>query len=405
MNDFLEHAATDIADIAAIRQDIHAHPELGFEETRTSALVIERLRSWGVDVTTEVATTGVVGTIRGKRPGTRCIGLRADMDALALNEVNDMAHASRHPGRMHACGHDGHTAMLLGAARRLALNPDFSGTVHLIFQPAEEGRGGALAMIADKLFDRFPCDRIFGMHSYPALPIGTFATTPNAFMAASGRWQVTFEGPGGHGGATPHLVADLTVIQAHFVLGLQTIIARNVSPSETAIISVGHIQAGSPDAMNVMPAVLKISGTMRAFSEGVQKQLESRIAKLAQMQAQLQGATATVKCWWNSAPVVNDVDATASAVAAATRVVGAGAVEPRMRPVTAGEDFSFMLQQRPGCFVFIGNGGGGAAGVHRQGHLHMPTYDFQDEALPYGIAYWLSVVHQELGEAESEVLS
>jgi amidohydrolase len=394
MNEYLTRASTGIDDIVAIRRHIHANPELGFEETGTAELVASRLREWGIEVASGIGQLGIVGTIRGRNHDRRTIGLRADMDALAMGESNDLPHASRHAGKMHACGHDGHTAMLLGAARLLAERRDFNGTVHLIFQPAEEGRGGALAMLKDRLFERFPCDRIFGLHSYPTMPIGSFGTRPNAFMAASGRWQVSFFGAGGHGGMTPHLVADLTVVQANFVLGLQTIVARNVAPSETAIISVGHIHAGDPNAMNVMPAELKISGTMRAFSAATQALLESRIAAVAQAHAQLAGARAEVKCWWNAAPVVNDADCVESAVCAAARVSGSDAVEAQMTQLTAGEDFSWMLQQRPGAFVFIGNGrriGDGG------GHLHMPNYDFNDEALPYGIAYWLSLAEHELG--------
>lgn len=395
MNTYLERASARIEEIVSIRRDIHANPELGFEEHRTSELIASKLREWSIDVTAGVGTLGIVGSIRGRGQSNRSIGLRADMDALAMTETNSLPHASKHMGRMHACGHDGHTAMLLGAARLLSEKPDFSGTVHVIFQPAEEGRGGALAMLKDDLFARFPCDRIFGLHSYPTMPVGNFGTRPQDFMAASGRWQVTFSGSGGHGGMTPHLAADLTVVQANFVLGLQTIVSRNVAPSETAIISVGHIQAGDPNAMNVMPAELRISGTMRAFTAGVQSLLERRIAEMAKAHAAIAGATAEVKCWWNAAPVVNDVKATEAAVRAASRVAGAAAVNADMHRLTAGEDFSWMLQQCPGAFVFIGNGQRKGNGG---GHLHMPNYDFNDEALPYGIAYWLSVVDEELGK-------
>ena len=393
MNPYLQKASDGLDHIVAIRRDIHANPELGFEETRTARLVADQLRQWGVEVHEGVGRLGVVGTIRGRNPDARHIGLRADMDALAMTESNDVEHASKHIGKMHACGHDGHTAMLLGAARLLAQERDFEGTVQVIFQPAEEGRGGALAMLEDKLFERFPCDRIFGMHSYPTMPIGSFGTRVGASMAASGRWQVTFKGSGGHGGMTPHLAADLTVVQAHFVLGLQSIISRNVPPHETAIISVGHIQAGDPNAMNVMPSELKISGTMRAFSPAIQKLLESRIEALARTHAQLAGATAESTLWWNAAPVVNDEAAVRIAVQAAARVSGREAVDDDMTKLTAGEDFSWMLQQRPGAFIFIGNGRRMGAGG---GNLHMPNYDFNDEALPYGIAYWLAIVEAEL---------
>ena len=396
LNTLLQRANSGIEDIVAIRRDIHAHPELGFEEVRTSELVARKLSEWGIEVTTGVGKLGVIGTIRGNRAGTKAVGLRADMDALALTETNTLTHASCHPGKMHACGHDGHTAMLLGAARALAANPNFCGTVHLIFQPAEEGRGGALAMLEDKLFTRFPCDRIFGLHSYPTMPVGSFGTRPREFMSAAGRWQVTFNGSGGHGGLTPHLASDLTVVQANFVLGLQAIVARNVPPVETAIISVGHINAGDPNAMNVMPSELRISGTMRAFTPAIQALLERKIAELATAHAAIHGARAQVKCWWNTTAVVNDVEATQSALRAATRVAGADLVNHDMQRLTAGEDFSWMQRECPGSFVFIGNGQRKGDGG---GHLHMPNYDFNDDALPYGVAYWLSVVQEELGAA------
>lgn len=394
MNELMKQATRDLQEMVAIRRDIHAHPELGFEEMRTSKLVADRLRQWGIEVHAGVGKLGVVGVLRGRNPAGRSIGLRADMDALAMTETNDVPHASTHIGRMHACGHDGHTAMLLGAAKALSEYREFDGTVYLIFQPAEEGRGGALAMLEDKLFEQFPCDRIFGMHSYPTMPIGHFGIRVGPSMAASGRWQVTFSGSGGHGGMTPHLAADLTVVQANFVLGLQAIVARNVPPHETAIISVGHIHAGDPNAMNVMPSELKISGTMRAFTPAVQSLLESRIEALARTHAQLAGATAQVKMWWNAAPVVNDEASVHAALNAAQRIAGKDAVDGDMTPLTAGEDFSWMLQQCPGAFIFIGNGRRLGAGG---GNLHMPNYDFNDEAIPFGIAYWLSIVREELG--------
>jgi amidohydrolase len=394
MSHYLQRANDGLDELIHIRRDIHAHPELGFEETRTSRLVADKLAEWGIEAETGVGKLGVVATIRGARPGARSIGLRADMDALALTETNALPHASKNIGTMHACGHDGHTAMLLGAARQLKLNPDFAGTVHLIFQPAEEGRGGALAMLEDEIFTRFPCDRIFGLHSYPTMPVGSFGTRPHAFMAASGRWQVTFSGTGGHGGMSPHLATDLTVAQANFVLGLQTIVSRNVPPDQTAIVSVGHIHAGDPQAMNVMPSELRISGTMRAFNADVQKLVERRIGELAQAHAAIAGATVAVKCWWNAAAVVNDPEVTQSAVRAAGRVGGDAAVNRDMERLTAGEDFSWMMQKRPGSFVFIGNGQRSGDGG---GNLHMPNYDFNDEAIPYGIAYWLAIVDEELG--------
>ena len=396
MNRYVERASTHLEEVVAIRRDLHANPELGFEEIRTAALVADKLREWGVEVTTGVGKLGVVGTIRGRDPGNRSVGLRADMDALAITEANALPYASNRAGTMHACGHDGHTAMLLGAARILAEQPDFSGTVHLIFQPAEEGRGGARAMLDDKLFERFPSDRVFGLHSYPTMPIGQFATRTGDFMAASGRWQVTFTGAGGHGGMSPHLVPDLTVVQANFVLGLQTIVARNVASTDTALISVGHIAGGDANALAVMPSELRVGGTMRAFRPDVQAVLQRRIADLAEAHAAIAGADVHVKIWWGTAPLVNDADAVQAAARAASRVTEASAVETQMQRLTIAEDFAYLLQQRPGAFAFIGNGirtGDGG------GHLHTPNYDFNDEALPFGIAYWLSVVDGELGSA------
>ncbi len=264
-------------ELTAIRRDIHAHPELGMDEHRTAALVAETLRGWGVPVTENVGKLGVVGTIRGSLPGQRAIGLRADMDALTIAEQTGLPYASANAGLMHACGHDGHTAMLLGAAKVLAAHRDFAGTVHVIFQPAEEGRGGAAAMIADGLFERFPCDAVYGMHNMPGIAEGRFALCKGPMMAAAGRWVVTFRETGGHGGATPHLATDATIAQAQFVMGLQTVVSRSVAPSETAVISVGSIHGGSAEASNVMPAEVEVTGTMRCFNpKVVVGQFESR---------------------------------------------------------------------------------------------------------------------------------
>ncbi|QHE87638.1 M20 aminoacylase family protein [Hydrogenophaga sp. BPS33] len=394
MSTLLNVAQQGLDEIIAIRRDIHAHPELGFEETRTAAVIAEKLRSWGVEVTEGIATTGVVGTVRGRRAGARSIGLRADMDALSIGESNALAHASKVPGRMHACGHDGHTAMLLGAARALAENPDFEGTVHLIFQPAEEALGGAPAMLQEQLFERFPCDRIFGMHSYPALPVGSFGTRPKEMMAASGRFRVVFKGSGGHGGEGPHRSNDLSVVAAHFILGLQSIVSRNLAPTESAVVSVGHLGAGDAKALSVMPAELTIAGTMRAFNPQTQTLLETRIRAHAETYAQSEGATAEVTCWWLCVPLFNTPDATLTAVSAATDVVGPQAVQDDLPRITAGDDFAYMLHQRPGAYMLIGNGRHDGDGG---GNVHSPHYDFNDKVLPYGIAYWLSLVNQELG--------
>jgi hippurate hydrolase len=385
-------------ELAAIRQDIHAHPELGMEEARTSALVARELRALGLEVTEGVGRFGVVATIRGTRPGNRSIGLRADMDALQIPEATGKPYASRHPGVMHACGHDGHTTMLLGAARWLARHRDFGGTVHLIFQPAEEGRGGAAAMLADGLFDRFPCDAVYGLHNKPTMPAGTFAIRTGPALASADRFSVTFHGTGGHGGSTPHLATDITVVQAHFVLALQTIIGRNVPAVDAAVLSVGSIQGGSPVSSNVMPAELTVTGTSRSYVPKVRDLLERRIGELAHGLAASYGCTAEYHYQRGAPALVNHAEQTGIAAAAAAALVGTGAVDTNAAPVTGAEDFALMLQARPGAFMFIG-GGNGPDGT--SANLHTPHFDFNDEIIPLGVAYWASVVAQELGKGGS----
>ena len=399
----LEHAALEpsaLEDInacapglVAIRRDIHAHPELGLEEHRTSALVAEKLRSWGIETTVGVGGTGVVGTIRGSGPGQRAIGLRADMDALPIIETTGLPYASTNAGRMHACGHDGHTTMLLGAAQHLAKHRDFSGTVQLIFQPAEEGRGGAMAMLKDKLFERFPCDSVYGMHNMPGTPVGKFAIRKGPFLAGGSMWQVKFTGKGAHGGSMPHTAADLSVVQAHFVLGLQTIVGRNVPSLDAAVISVGSINGGSIEAGNVMPSELVIGGTARYFAAPVKDIIDTRMRELARHCAEMHGAGHSVKIDWAFVPLVNHDAQTEVAIAAAAALVGEEAVNPKAPMVTGGEDFAFMLEQRPGAFICIGNGFG-ADGTAPG--LHTPKYDFNDDIIPLGVAYWVSLVREEL---------
>ena len=385
--------ANALPELIALRQEIHAHPELGLEEERTSALVATTLRSYGIDVTEGIGGYGIVGTLRGKRPGQGAIGLRADMDALSLTETTGVPYASATPGKMHACGHDGHTAMLLGAARMLSQAPDFAGTVHFIFQPAEEGRGGANAMLADKLFERFPCDAVYGMHNMPGVSGGNFALRKGPLMAGSGRWLVTFRGTGGHGGNSAHLSTDVTVALAFFIQALQAIVSRNVAANETAVISVGHIAGGSPQALNVMPSEMVIGGTMRAFNPETQALLEKRMQEVAELAAATQGATAEVKLHWVAAPLLNHNVQTDAAASAARRVAGEKNVDPNAKPVTAGEDFAFMLQAKPGAFIFIGNGDEADGPVHG---LHTPNYNFNDAILPIGVRYWVELVQQEL---------
>ena len=340
-----------------------------------------------------IGGTGVVGTIRGKLPGQRAIGLRADMDALAIIEATGADHASTTPGTMHACGHDGHTTMLLGAAQHLARSRDFSGTVQLIFQPAEEGRGGALKMIEDGLFERFPVDAVYGMHNSPGLPLGRFKLRTGPMMAGTARWAITFRGNGGHGGARPHLAADLTVVLAHFLLGLQTIVGRDVPPLETAVISAGHIAGGSAEAVNVMPSALSVAGTARCFTPETRAIIESRVGELAQGLAKLHGAAAEVEFVWVTTPLVNHREQADLAATAARSLGGDGAVDTNATPTTGGEDFAFMLEAKPGAFIYIGNGTALDGTVH---DVHTPLYDFNDEAIPLGVAWWVRVVEQEL---------
>src|SRR5271168_4352090 len=281
-------------ELIEIRRDIHRHPETGFEETRTAKIVADRLRSWGIDVVEGVAKTGVVGTLTGKRPGQRAIGLRADLDALHIREIEGRDHRSTVPGKMHACGHDGHTTMLLGAARYLAGNPDFGGTVYFIFQPAEEGLGGGRLMVEEGLFERFPADAVYGMHNMPGLEVGKFATRVGPFLAASDSWTVTFRGTGGHGGAGAHLATDPTLPLGHFVLALQTIIGRNVAATETAVASIGHVSAGDFGSPNIIPSEVVVRGTSRSYKPAIRDLLQKRITELAHSLAGAHGCTADV---------------------------------------------------------------------------------------------------------------
>ncbi len=383
-------------ELIAIRHDIHRHPEVGFEETRTAALVAERLRAWGLDVTEGIARTGVVATLKGRRAGQRSIGLRADLDALHIQEVPGRDHGSTVPGKMHACGHDGHTAMLLGAARYLAENPDFGGTVVFIFQPAEEGLGGGREMVEEGLFDRFPVDAVYGMHNMPGIPVGAFRTRTGAFLAASDSWAVDFRGTGGHGGAGAHLSTDPTLPMASFLLALQTIVSRNVAAMDTAVVSVGSVMGGDPGSPNIIPARVTVTGTARSYNPGTRDLMERRLSEIAHAQAASFGCTAEVRYDRRYPSLVTHAEQTAISVAAATALVGAGHVDPDTPPVTGSEDFSFMLEARPGGFVFIGNGDESDGEVH---HVHTPGYDFNDDILALGTAYWVKLVEMEFRTA------
>jgi amidohydrolase len=381
-------------ELIAIRHDIHRHPEVGFEETRTAKLVADRLRAWGIDVTEGVAKTGVVGALKGNRPGQRAIGLRADLDALHIREVPGREYGSEIPGKMHGCGHDGHTAMLLGAARYLAEHrDDFGGTVHFIFQPAEEGLGGGRLMVEEGLFDRFPVEAVYGMHNMPGRPVGTFATRPGSFLAASDSWTVRLKGTGGHGGAGAHLATDPTMPLAHLILGLQTTIGRNVPAIDTAVMSVGHVAGGDFRSPNIIPSEIVLRGTARSYKPAIRDLLEKRLRELAETFAAAYGCAADVDYERRYPPLKNHADQTSAAVAAARAVVGVDNVNPDAPLVTGSEDFAFMLEARPGCLIMIGNG---VAPDGSFQNVHTPSYDFNDEILTLGAAYWVTLVEQEL---------
>ncbi len=375
------------ADMRAWRRDIHAHPELGFQESRTAALVAERLEAAGIEVTRRVGKTGVVGTLRAGR-GTRTIGLRADMDALPIAEANTFAHRSSHAGVMHACGHDGHTAMLLGAAVQLARTRQFDGIVHFIFQPAEEGLGGAKAMIDDGLFDRFPCEAIFGMHNRPSLPVGQFAVRAGPMMAGGAFFDIHVTGKGAHG-ARPETGVDAALVAAQIAVALQSIVSRNVAPVDTAVLSVTQIHAG--DAYNVIPQTARLGGTVRAFSREVMALVRKSMQRLAESTALAFGARAELDFRELFAPTINDPREAEYAATICSELVGADKVERDPPLIMASEDFSFMLERVPGCYLNIGNGGAdGSCEVHN------PAYDFNDDALPLGAAFFTRLVERRL---------
>jgi amidohydrolase len=373
------------ADMRQWRRDIHAHPETAFEEHRTSETVVELLKGFGVAVDRGLAGTGVVGTIKGRVPGSRAIMLRADMDALHIHERNGFAHVSQNDGKMHACGHDGHTAMLLGAARYLAETRNFAGSVHLVFQPAEESEGGGRRMVEDGLFAKFPVEAVFGMHNWPGLPVGEFAVRPGPMMASSDHVEIIVAGKGGHA-AMPHLSIDPILAAAQIVTALQSIVSRNVNPLEEAVVTLTQFHAG--DSWNVIPPEVLLRGTARAFRRAVRDLLESRIRRIAENVAAAYGATATVRYERHYPPTINSEAETALAAATLEEIVGADRVRRDMLPSMGAEDFSFMLHERPGSYVWIGNGDGDG--------LHNPNYDFNDEILPLGASYWARLVERLL---------
>ena len=382
------------------RHAIHRNPELGFEEHATSALVAEQLRAWGYEVHTGIAITGVVGVLRvGDGSGPR-IGLRADMDAIPVQEMTGLPWASVNPGKMHGCGHDGHTAMLLGAARALASrasNGELSGngTLVLIFQPAEElgGGGGARRMIDEGLFERFPCDAIFGMHNFPGIPVGEVHVRPGAFMASSDKVLIRFVGRGGHGGM-PHMAVDPTLPAAATVLGLQSIVGRNVNPNLAAVISVGRMQAGS--AYNVIAESAELELSVRTLDPEVRDLVERRIRELADNQARAYGCSTEIRYERGYPVLINAAAQTAFAVAVARKTFGADHVVDDTQPLTGSEDFAFLLEQVPGCYLLVGNGDNGHADGKWAGGcmVHNPHYDFNDACLAVGARLWIGLVEQ-----------
>jgi amidohydrolase len=374
-------------EMTAWRRDLHAHPELGFQEQRTSELVASKLASFGIEVHRGVARTGVVGVLRAGS-GKRAVGLRADMDALPIREANRFEHRSKHEGRMHACGHDGHTTMLLGTAKYLAETRRFDGTVHFIFQPAEEGMGGAQAMIADGLFKRFPCEAVFGMHNRPGMSLGKFAVRSGAMMAGGAFFDIDIEGVGVHA-ARPESGIDPVLVAAHVATALQSIVARSVRPVDTAVVSVTQIHGG--DAYNVIPQTARLSGTVRAFSDATMDLISRNLARIAEGVARGFGARAKTDFRLTYVPLVNNAAEAEFAASICAEVVGTDSVRRDPPLIMASEDFSFMLKEVPGCYINIGNGDSeGACEVHN------PSYDFNDAALPYGASFFARLVETRL---------
>ena len=374
-------------EITEWRRDFHAHPELLYDVHRTASSVANKLKAFGCDeVVTGIGRTGVVGLIRGRKgKSDKTIGLRADMDALPIEEATDLPYKSTVPGKIHACGHDGHTAMLLGAARYLAETRNFAGTAVIIFQPAEEGGAGGKAMVQDGLMERFGINEIYGMHNYPGMPVGEFGLRPGAIMAAADYVQIDIEGKGAHA-ARPHLGIDTVLVGAQIINALQSIVSRNVDPLEAAVVSICMFHAGSTD--NVIPQTAQLRGTARSLIPEVQELLEKRVPEIAETTAKLYGAKATVK-YRRGYPVLKNHAVQADfAASVAAQIAGADKVDTSLAPVMGAEDFSFMLNARPGAFIFVGNGD--SAG------LHHPAYNFNDEVIPIGTSYWAKLVETAL---------
>ena len=399
----IDSILTQSAAITAVRRDIHAHPELCFEEVRTAEVVAAKLTEWGIPVHRGMGTTGVVGIVHGRDGGAsgRAIGLRADMDALPMQEHNHFAHASQHAGKMHACGHDGHTAMLLAAAQHFAKHRNFDGTVYLIFQPAEEGGGGAREMIKDGLFEQFPVEAVFGMHNWPGMPVGSFAASAGPVMASSNEFHIVIRGKGSHA-ALPHNGIDPVPVACQMVQAFQTIISRNKKPVDAGVISVTMIHTG--EATNVVPDSCEIQGTVRTFTYEVLDLIERRMQEIAEHTCAAFGASCEFQFRRNYPPTVNHPAETAFVREVLAGIVGADQVLVQ-EPTMGAEDFAYMLQARPGCYIFIANG----EGAHREiGHgggpctLHNPSYDFNDDLIPLGATYWVRLAEQWLSQPRKD---
>ncbi|GGJ31635.1 M20 aminoacylase family protein [Neoroseomonas lacus] len=380
----LDAIRRDHAELTAIRQDFHTHPELGMAEHRTAEIVARKLESWGIEVHRGVGVTGVVGVLRNGT-GNRAIGLRADMDALPIEELNDVPYRSATKGVMHACGHDGHTTMLLGAAKYLAETRNFDGIVHFIFQPGEEGCGGALAMLADRLFERFPCDAIYGMHNRPGMAVGQYGIRSGATAAGGAFFDIVVRGKGSHG-ARPEVSIDPVLAACHVTTALQSIVSRTLSPRDPAVVSVTKVIGG--EAYNVIPETATISGTARFFTREVGEQIEDAMRRLAEGVAAGFGATATLDWRLIFAPTINDATQTEAYAEAAAELVGAEKVARDNPPGMGSEDFSFMMEKVPGAYIHVGNGPGAMP--------HNPHYQFNDETIPYGAALYARVVERGL---------
>jgi hippurate hydrolase len=384
------------AELQGLRRDLHAHPELAFSESRTSTLVADRLAAWGIEVHRGLAKTGIVGVVQGRKNSSgKAIGLRADMDCLPIHETGDVPYRSQHAGRMHACGHDGHTAMLLGAARYLAETRRFDGTAYLIFQPAEEAGGGGQVMVKEGLFEKFPANEIYALHNWPGLPPGKIAVGTGAMMAATDEVQITVRGKGGHG-AMPHLVVDPVVAAAQIISALQTIASRNVDPADAVVVSICSMQTSQVGAFNVVPDSVRLIGTVRSFRPQTRDLAERRLREIVTKVAEALGGSAEIDYARGYPATVNSAREAAFAAAVGERIFGKGNVITDPTPTMGGEDFSYMLLERPGAYVWLGQGGGPGGCF-----LHNPNFDFNDEVIPLGAGYLAALVEHALplGEA------